>query len=118
MDSLKSYKKKRKSLLDKTWFLRKEKTATINEIIATVLHPHGSGYPLESCSSAELSSVSPDETKFHQNHLMCNLSFQHKQKKFRFFVNHIYDRSPVNPATSNQQPATRYPTQITLQRNF
>lgn len=108
MNNLKSYKKKRKSVLDKTWFLRKEKTATIREIIATVLHPHGSGYPLESCSSAELSSVSPDETKFHQNHLMCNLSFQQKQKKFRFFVNHIYDRSSQQQVTSNQKRSTPY----------
>jgi hypothetical protein len=106
MYNLKSYKKRRKSLLDKTWFLRKEKTATINEVIATVLYPHGSGYPLESCSSAELSSVSPDETKFHQNHLMYNLSFQHKQKKFRFFVNHIYDRSYGQPETRDPKPET------------
>lgn len=101
MKNLNSYFKKRKSLLEETWFLRKEKTATIKHIIATVLYPHGSGYPLESCSSAELSSVLPDETKFNQNHLLCNLNFQHNQKKFRFFVNHIYDRSVVQPETCN-----------------
>jgi len=106
MNNIKLYRIERKSLLDKTWFFRKEKTAAIKEIIATVLHPHGPGYPLESCSSAGLSSVSPDETKFHQNHLLCNLSFQHNQKKFRFFVNHIYDRSNAKPETRNVKRET------------
>ena len=81
-----------KSFFNETNLLNREKTATFKKTV-TVYHPHGSGYSLESCSPAELSSASPDETKFHKNILINKISYQLVNQKFPFLVNSIHDKS-------------------------